>query len=113
MVGRAEPVDHREGQPGQGSQPEDEDQEAGEQHGFKTADLKNADLTENAKQKGCRFPSHKPSNNQQRIQDVCLPADRIRNEVGLPTMVGGYLTTSNEVNTVLAAGRADLCILSR
>jgi anthraniloyl-CoA monooxygenase len=38
-------------------------------------------------------------------------SDRIRNEAGIPTMVGGYLTTSNEVNTILAAGRADLCIL--
>jgi len=26
-------------------------------------------------------------------------------------MVGGYLTTSDEVNTILAAGRADLCIM--
>jgi anthraniloyl-CoA monooxygenase len=39
-------------------------------------------------------------------------SDRIRNEVGIPTLVGGYLTTMNEVNTILAAGRADLCILS-
>ena len=38
-------------------------------------------------------------------------SDRIRNEVGIPTIVGGYLTTTNEINTVLAAGRADLCIL--
>ena len=38
-------------------------------------------------------------------------ADRVRNEAGIPTLIGGYLTTSNEVNTVLAAGRADLCIL--
>jgi len=38
-------------------------------------------------------------------------SDRIRNEAGVPTMVGGYLTTSNEVNTILAAGRADLCIM--
>jgi anthraniloyl-CoA monooxygenase len=38
-------------------------------------------------------------------------SDRIRNEAGIPTMVGGYLTTSNEINTVLAAGRADLCVL--
>jgi anthraniloyl-CoA monooxygenase len=38
-------------------------------------------------------------------------SDRIRNEAGIPTMVGGYLTTSNEINTVLAAGRADLCIM--
>jgi len=38
-------------------------------------------------------------------------SDRIRNEAGIATMVGGYLTTSNEVNTMLAAGRADLCIM--
>ncbi len=38
-------------------------------------------------------------------------SDRIRNEAGIPTMVGGYLTTSDEVNTILAAGRADLCII--
>jgi anthraniloyl-CoA monooxygenase len=38
-------------------------------------------------------------------------SDRIRNEVGIPTLVGGYLTTSNEINTILAGGRADLCLL--
>ncbi|MBA2288026.1 MAG: FAD-dependent monooxygenase, partial [Ktedonobacteraceae bacterium] len=38
-------------------------------------------------------------------------SDRVRNEAAIPTLVGGYLTTSNEVNTILAAGRADLCIL--
>jgi anthraniloyl-CoA monooxygenase len=38
-------------------------------------------------------------------------SDRIRNEAGIATMVGGYLTTSDEVNTILAAGRADLCIM--
>ena len=40
-------------------------------------------------------------------------SDRIRNEAGIPTIVGGYLTTTNEVNTILAAGRADLCVLER
>ncbi len=40
-------------------------------------------------------------------------SDRIRNEAGIPTIVGGYLTTTNEVNTILAAGRADLCILEQ
>ncbi len=39
-------------------------------------------------------------------------SDRIRNGSGIPTMVGGYLTTSSEANTILAAGRADLCIMS-
>ena len=38
-------------------------------------------------------------------------SERIRNEAGIPTIVGGYLATSNEVNTVIAAGRADLCIV--
>ncbi len=38
-------------------------------------------------------------------------SDRIRNEAGIPTIVGGYLTTSDEVNTIIAAGRADLCII--
>jgi anthraniloyl-CoA monooxygenase len=38
-------------------------------------------------------------------------SDRIRNETGILTMVGGYLTTSDEVNTIIAAGRADLCIM--
>lgn len=36
---------------------------------------------------------------------------QLRNEAGIPTMVGGYLTTTDEVNTILAGGRADLCIL--
>ncbi len=39
-------------------------------------------------------------------------SDRIRNEAHIPTMVGGYLTNSNDVNTILAAGRADLCVLA-
>ncbi len=38
-------------------------------------------------------------------------SDRIRNESGILTIVGGYLTTSDEVNTIIAAGRADLCII--
>jgi anthraniloyl-CoA monooxygenase len=38
-------------------------------------------------------------------------SDCVRNETGIATMVGGYLTNSNEINTILAAGRADLCIL--
>jgi anthraniloyl-CoA monooxygenase len=38
-------------------------------------------------------------------------SDRIRNEVGISTLVGGYLTTANQINTILAGGRADLCLL--
>ncbi len=35
----------------------------------------------------------------------------MHNEAKIPTLVGGYLLTSNEANTLLAAGRADLCLL--
>lgn len=39
-------------------------------------------------------------------------SDRVRNEADLPTLLGGYLTTSNAINTILAAGRGDLCIVT-
>ena len=29
----------------------------------------------------------------------------------MPTLVGGYLTSPDEANTILGAGRADLCLL--
>jgi anthraniloyl-CoA monooxygenase len=39
-----------------------------------------------------------------------VPAsDRIRNEAGIPTLAGGNITTTDDINTILAAGRADLC----
>jgi anthraniloyl-CoA monooxygenase len=39
------------------------------------------------------------------------PADRIRNEAGIPVIAAGNVTTLDEVNTVVASGRADLCLL--
>lgn len=39
-------------------------------------------------------------------------SDRVRNEAGVPTLVGGRITTADEANTVLAAGRADLCLFT-
>jgi anthraniloyl-CoA monooxygenase len=38
-----------------------------------------------------------------------LFADRVRNEAGIPTIASGHLRTTDEMNTLLAAGRADLC----
>jgi anthraniloyl-CoA monooxygenase len=38
-------------------------------------------------------------------------SDQIRNEAGVATLAGGYITTTNEVNTALAAGHADLCLI--
>jgi anthraniloyl-CoA monooxygenase len=38
-------------------------------------------------------------------------SDRVRAEARVPTLVGGYLTTLDEANTIVGAGRADLCLL--
>jgi anthraniloyl-CoA monooxygenase len=38
-------------------------------------------------------------------------ADRVRAEARVPTLVGGHLTTPDEANTILGAGRADLVLL--
>jgi anthraniloyl-CoA monooxygenase len=40
-------------------------------------------------------------------------SDRIRNEAHIPTMTVGAITTPDEVNSILLAGRADLCALAR
>jgi anthraniloyl-CoA monooxygenase len=40
-------------------------------------------------------------------------ADRIRHEVGIATMAVGNISSFTDVNTILAAGRADLCLLAR
>jgi anthraniloyl-CoA monooxygenase len=40
-------------------------------------------------------------------------ADRIRHEVGMPVMAVGAILGPDHVNTVIAAGRADLCALAR
>jgi anthraniloyl-CoA monooxygenase len=40
-------------------------------------------------------------------------SDQIRNEGGLATMCVGNITTADQVNTILAAGRADLVALAR
>jgi anthraniloyl-CoA monooxygenase len=39
-------------------------------------------------------------------------SDRVRNEARVATLVGGHLTTPDEANTIVGAGRADLCILN-
>lgn len=40
-------------------------------------------------------------------------SDRIRHEVGIATMTVGNVQDVDQVNTILAAGRADLCVLAR
>ena len=40
-------------------------------------------------------------------------ADRIRNEVGMPTVAVGAIFEADHVNMVIAAGRADLCAVAR
>ena len=40
-------------------------------------------------------------------------ADRVRQEVGLPTLVAGNIYEPDHVNSILMAGRADLVLLAR
>ena len=40
-------------------------------------------------------------------------ADRIRHEVGIPTIAVGAIASYDDVNTIILAGRADLCALAR
>jgi anthraniloyl-CoA monooxygenase len=40
-------------------------------------------------------------------------ADRIRNEAGHPTIAVGAITQADQANSIIAAGRADLCAVAR
>ncbi|HTF57749.1 MAG TPA: bifunctional salicylyl-CoA 5-hydroxylase/oxidoreductase [Planctomycetota bacterium] len=40
-------------------------------------------------------------------------AERVRIEAGIPTMAVGNISSYSDVNSILAAGRADLCVLAR
>ncbi|MHB8620003.1 MAG: oxidoreductase, partial [Chloroflexota bacterium] len=40
-------------------------------------------------------------------------ADRIRNEAGIPTIAVGAISSGDDVNSIVLAGRADLCALAR
>jgi anthraniloyl-CoA monooxygenase len=40
-------------------------------------------------------------------------SDWIRNEAGVPTIAVGNITEADQVNSIIAAGRADLCALAR
>jgi anthraniloyl-CoA monooxygenase len=40
-------------------------------------------------------------------------ADKVRNEIGIPTIAVGNIFDADHVNSIIAAGRADLCALAR
>lgn len=40
-------------------------------------------------------------------------ADKIRNQVGIPTIAVGVISSYDDVNSIILAGRADLCALGR
>jgi anthraniloyl-CoA monooxygenase len=40
-------------------------------------------------------------------------SDRIRNELGVPTIAVGAISEADHVNSIIAAGRADLCAVAR
>ena len=40
-------------------------------------------------------------------------SDRIRNEVGIATVAVGAISEADHANSIIAAGRADLCAIAR
>ncbi|MEO7115287.1 MAG: bifunctional salicylyl-CoA 5-hydroxylase/oxidoreductase, partial [Caldimonas sp.] len=40
-------------------------------------------------------------------------ADRVRNEAGIPTIAVGAISEADHINSIIAAGRADLCAVAR
>jgi anthraniloyl-CoA monooxygenase len=40
-------------------------------------------------------------------------SDQVRNEAGIPTIAVGAITEADQVNAIIASGRADLCALAR
>src|SRR5206468_8180466 len=40
-------------------------------------------------------------------------SERVRLEAGIPTMTVGALSSYGDANSIIAAGRADLCVLAR
>ena len=59
---------------------------------------------------GHTVPDERAAPDYRRLFNVGL-ADRVRNEAGVATVAAGHITRLDEVNTILAAGRADLCRL--
>ena len=40
-------------------------------------------------------------------------SDKIRNEIGIPTIAVGAISEADHANSIIAAGRADLCAVAR
>jgi anthraniloyl-CoA monooxygenase len=59
---------------------------------------------------GHTVPDERAAADYRRLFNVGL-VDRVRNEAGVVTLVAGHITHLDEVNTILAAGRADLVTL--
>jgi anthraniloyl-CoA monooxygenase len=59
---------------------------------------------------GGTVPESRPE--MSRLYQVAL-SDRLRNEAEVPTMTVGGLASWDDANSVLAAGRADLCVIAR
>ncbi|MFC6723558.1 hypothetical protein ACFQE1_03965, partial [Halobium palmae] len=43
------------------------------------------------------------------VEGLANYSDHLRNELGVPTMATVHATTRDEVDTLVATGRADLC----
>ena len=59
---------------------------------------------------GLTVGSESAAGDYRRLYQVGL-SDRVRNEAGVATLASGHITTLDEIDTVVAAGRADLCVL--
>jgi len=59
---------------------------------------------------GLTIGSEAAAGDYRRLYQVGL-ADRVRNEAGVATVTSGHITTLDEIDTVVAAGRADVCVL--
>lgn len=59
---------------------------------------------------GSTVGSETAAGDYRRLYQVGL-ADRVRNEAGVATLASGHITTLDEIDTVVAAGRSDLCVL--
>ncbi|MGQ0569684.1 MAG: oxidoreductase, partial [Armatimonadota bacterium] len=57
---------------------------------------------------GQTVPDASPAYGRGFLTALC---DRVRNEAGVLTIASGFLVTTDEINSILAAGRADLCVM--
>jgi anthraniloyl-CoA monooxygenase len=75
------------------------------------------EITKQLKAKGCDLVEPLAGQTTLQAQPVYGPyflapySDQIRNQTGIMTMISGGITLADHVNSLLASGRADLCVM--